>query len=115
MRRGRIQFFKFAIGITVVLVICYFLFSDSNAHNRAKKAFTEKFIGDKPRERPVLVKGRYHWIAYILWNVEILDIDILAIQAAGWFVTFWLFTSDLKWILNCEIRNYIQLETQMIV
>lgn len=60
MRRGRIQFFKFAIGITVVLVIFYFLFSDSNAHDRAKKAFTAKFMADKPKSRPVLVKGSYY-------------------------------------------------------
>lgn len=57
MRRGRIQFIKIAIGAIIVLAVFYFLFSDSNAHTRAKQAISARFTARKPRERPVFSKG----------------------------------------------------------
>lgn len=58
-RRGRIQFFKIAIGAIIVLAVFYFLFNNPNAHKRAKQALaiSARFSADKPKERPVLVKG----------------------------------------------------------
>lgn len=57
MRRGRIQFIKVAIGAIIVLAVFYFLFSDSNAHKRAKQVISARFTANKPRERPVFSKG----------------------------------------------------------
>lgn len=55
--RGRIQFIKIAIGAIIVLAVFYFLFSNPNAHSRAKQAISSKFTASAPRERPILVKG----------------------------------------------------------
>lgn len=59
LRRGRIQFVKIAIGAIIVLAVFYFLFNNPNAHKRAKQALaiSARFSADKPKERPVLVKG----------------------------------------------------------
>lgn len=59
LRRGRIQFIKIAICAIIVLAIFYFLFSNPNAHERARQAISARLTANKPRERPILVKGIY--------------------------------------------------------
>lgn len=57
MRRGRAQFIKIAIAAIIVVAIIYFIFSDPTAPKRAKQALSARFSANKPRERPVLVRG----------------------------------------------------------
>lgn len=57
MRRGRSQFIKLGIGAIIGLTIFYLLWSDPNAHTRAKQAISARFSANKPKERPILVKG----------------------------------------------------------
>lgn len=59
MRRGRIHLVKIVISVIIVLAVFYYLFSDSNAHTRAKQAISSRFTAAKfkSRDRPVFVKG----------------------------------------------------------
>lgn len=59
MRRGRTQFVKIAIAAIIVVAIIYFVFSDPTAPKRAKQALSARFTANKPRERPVLVQGKF--------------------------------------------------------
>lgn len=58
MRRGRIFLVKIALSIAVLLGIFYLLFSDSDAHARARKAIHARLQANKPKEKPELVKGK---------------------------------------------------------
>lgn len=59
MRRGRIHIIKIVISVVIVLGIFYFLFSNSDAHARAKQAIHSRFTANKPKERPKLVSGKF--------------------------------------------------------
>lgn len=58
MRRARIHSIKIVISVVIVLGIFYFLFSNSDAHARAKTAIRSRFTANKPKERPKLVTGK---------------------------------------------------------
>lgn len=57
MRRGRVQFIKLGVAAIIVLAVFYFLFSGSKVHHRAKQVISARFQANKPRNRPVHVKG----------------------------------------------------------
>lgn len=59
MRRGRIYLVKIAISVVIVLAILYLLFSDTDAHARARKAIHARLSANKPKEKPELVKGKW--------------------------------------------------------
>lgn len=58
MRRGRVHLVKIVISVVIVLAVFYLLFSDSDAHSRAKQAINSRFMSNKPKEKPILVKGK---------------------------------------------------------
>lgn len=58
MRRGRAHLVKIVLSVVIVLAVFYILFSDSDAHSRAKQAIHARFVAKKPKERPVLVQGK---------------------------------------------------------
>lgn len=57
MRRGRAHLVKIVVSVVIVLAVFYLLFSNSDAHTRAKQAIHARFLADKPKEKPVLMKG----------------------------------------------------------
>lgn len=58
MRRGRAHLIKIVLSVVIVLAVFYILFSDSDAHSRAKQAIHSRFVAQKPKERPTLVQGK---------------------------------------------------------
>lgn len=58
LRRGRIHLVKIVIGVAIVLAVIYLLFSNSDAHERARKAIHSRLVANKPRERPHLSQGK---------------------------------------------------------
>lgn len=59
MRRARIHIIKIVVGVLIVFAVIYLLFSNPDAHARAKQAISARFAANAPREKPVLVKGQY--------------------------------------------------------
>lgn len=55
MRRGRTHIIKLALSVLIILAIIYLLFSNSNAHERAREVISARFTG--PRTKPVFIKG----------------------------------------------------------
>lgn len=60
MRRARIHIIKIVISVVIILGIFYFLFSNSDAHARAKQAIHARFKAHKTKESPKLVTGLCH-------------------------------------------------------
>lgn len=58
MRRGRAHLVKIVLSVVIVLAVFYILFSDSDAHSRAKQAINARFMAKKPKDKPILVQGK---------------------------------------------------------
>lgn len=59
MRRARILIIKIVVSVLIVFALVYLLFSNPDAHARAKQAISARFVASARREKPVLVKGQY--------------------------------------------------------
>lgn len=59
MRRARILIIKIVASILILFALVYLLFSNPDAHARAKQAISARFVASARREKPVLVKGQY--------------------------------------------------------